>query len=64
MKQCQVYSVKWNVMLQGEIENWSLPVELLLKKLKPGGPLEPTKEEWLILNKKLVDQGLAIPIRG
>jgi hypothetical protein len=51
-------------MLQGEIENWSLPVELWVKKVKPGGPLEPTQEEWLILNKKLVDQGLAIPIRG
>jgi hypothetical protein len=51
-------------MLQGEIENWSLPVELWVKKVKPGGPLEPAQEEWHILNKKLVDQGLAIPVRG
>jgi hypothetical protein len=50
-------------MLQGEIENWSLPVELWAKKVKPGGPLEPTQEEWLTLNEKIVDQGLAIPIR-
>lgn len=49
---------------KGEIENWSLPVELWVKKMKPGGPLEPAQEEWHILNKKLVDQGFAIPIRG
>ncbi|PNF34127.1 hypothetical protein B7P43_G01154 [Cryptotermes secundus] len=49
---------------KGEIENWSLPVELWVKKVKPGGPLEPTQEEWIMLNKKLVDQGLAIPIKG
>jgi hypothetical protein len=53
-----------NDTLQGEIENMSLPVELWLKKIEPGGPLEPSHEEWLILNKKLVDQGLAIPVRG
>jgi hypothetical protein len=50
-------------MLQGEIENCSLPVELQGRKVKPGGPLEPTQEEWLILNEKIVDQGLAIPNR-
>jgi hypothetical protein len=50
-------------MLQGDIENWSLPVELWVKQVKQGGPLEPTQEEWLTLNKKLVEQGLAIPVR-
>jgi hypothetical protein len=54
---------KCNNMLQGDIENWSLPVELWVKQVKQGGPLEPAVEEWLTLNKKLVEQGLAIPLR-
>ncbi|XP_069688826.1 RING finger protein 17 isoform X2 [Periplaneta americana] len=48
---------------KGEIENWSLPVELWVKHVKEGGPLDPTEEEWLTLNKKLTDQGLAIPLK-
>lgn len=48
---------------KGEIENWSLPVELWVKEVKPVGPFEPTREEWYTLNKKLVEQGLAIPVR-
>jgi len=50
-------------MLQGEIESWSLPVELWVKEVKPVGPFEPSREEWHTLNKKLVEQGLAIPVR-
>jgi hypothetical protein len=50
-------------MLQGVVENWSLPVELWVKEVKRGGPFEPTREEWHTLNKKLVEQGLAIPVR-
>jgi hypothetical protein len=50
-------------MLQGDIENCSLPVELWVKQVKQGGPFEPTQEEWLTLNKKLAEQGLAIPVR-
>jgi len=50
-------------MLQGEIENWSLPVELWVKETKLVGPFEPTQEEWHTLNKKLVEQGLALPVR-
>ncbi|XP_021928807.1 RING finger protein 17 isoform X3 [Zootermopsis nevadensis] len=48
---------------KGDIENFSLPVDLWVKWVKQGGPLEPTQEEWLTLNKKLAEQGLAIPIR-
>jgi hypothetical protein len=50
-------------MLQGEIENWSLPVEMWVKEVKAVGPFEPSREEWYTLNKKLVEQGLAIPVR-
>jgi hypothetical protein len=48
---------------KGEIENWSLPVELWVKETKLVGPFEPTQEEWHTLNKKLVEQGLALPVR-
>lgn len=56
-------SFECSEMLQGDIENFSLPVDLWVKRVKQGGPLEPTQEEWLTLNKKLAEQGLAIPIR-
>lgn len=47
----------------GDIEDNSLPIELWVKKVTPGGALEPTREEWLTLNQSLVDQGLAIPVK-
>ncbi|XP_066994116.1 RING finger protein 17 isoform X2 [Anabrus simplex] len=49
---------------KGEIENFSLPIELWVKDVIPGGPLEPTTEHWSTVNQKLVDQGLAIPVRS
>lgn len=48
---------------KGNVANSSLPVELWVKQVKQAGPLEPTQEEWLTLNMKLVEQGLAIPVR-
>ncbi|KAJ9579969.1 hypothetical protein L9F63_004352, partial [Diploptera punctata] len=49
---------------KGEIEDNSLPVELWVKRIICGGPLEPTREEWFTLNRQLIDQGLAIPVKG
>ncbi|XP_049949115.1 uncharacterized protein LOC126457111 isoform X1 [Schistocerca serialis cubense] len=48
---------------RGEIENNSLPVELWVKDVFEGGPLDPTTEVWNTLNQKLIDQGLAIPLK-
>uniref|UniRef100_A0AAU7J8D4 Tudor domain-containing protein Tdr4 n=1 Tax=Locusta migratoria TaxID=7004 RepID=A0AAU7J8D4_LOCMI len=48
---------------RGEIENNSLPVELWVKDVFEGGPLDPTTEVWNTLNQKLIDQGLAIPVK-
>ncbi|PSN35049.1 hypothetical protein C0J52_15402 [Blattella germanica] len=50
--------------VKGEIENSSLPVELWVKDIIPGGPFEPSREEWHTINEKLTSQGLAIPVRG
>jgi hypothetical protein len=58
-----IKKVPYYDMLQGNVANSSLPVELWVKQVKQAGPLEPTQEEWLTLNMKLVEQGLAIPVR-
>ncbi|GBP05518.1 RING finger protein 17 [Eumeta japonica] len=45
----------------GTIKDKSLPVELWVYHITQGGPLEPNQAEWRCLNKKIIEQGLAIP---
>ncbi|CAG2054018.1 unnamed protein product, partial [Timema podura] len=53
----------FSIAKSGEIEDSSLPVELWVKEVIPGGPLNPTVELDITLNNRLVEQGLAIPVR-
>ncbi|XP_063243683.1 RING finger protein 17 isoform X2 [Bacillus rossius redtenbacheri] len=54
----------FSITKKGEMENDSLPVELLIKEVVEEGPLSPTVEEWRAINNKLVEQGLAFTIRN
>nr|CAD7260952.1 unnamed protein product [Timema shepardi] len=60
---CEALGLEQGKTLAGEIEDSSLPVELWVKEVIPGGPLNPTLELDITLNNRLVEQGLAIPVR-
>ncbi|XP_050667048.1 RING finger protein 17 isoform X2 [Leptidea sinapis] len=48
----------------GSFKGKSMPVELWVYHTIQGGALEPNKSEWRCLNKKIIEQGLAIPDRS
>ncbi|XP_023934917.1 RING finger protein 17 [Bicyclus anynana] len=45
----------------GDFKGKSMPVELWVYHTTPGGALEPDTSEWRCLNKKIIEQGLALP---
>lgn len=45
----------------GNFKNKSMPIELWVYHTIQGGALEPNISEWRCLNKKIIEQGLAVP---
>ena len=48
---------------QGDMEDGSLPVDLLIREENPGDALNPEMTEYNSVSRKLLTQGLALPIR-
>lgn len=45
----------------GDFKNKSMPIEVWVYHTIQGGALEPNKSEWRCLNRKIIEQGLAVP---
>lgn len=48
----------------GNFKDNSMPIEIWVYHTIQGGALEPNKSEWRCLNKKIIEQGLGIPIKS
>lgn len=51
-------------MLQGEIENGSLPVEMWVEKVIDNGALSARVITFVTINQMLIEKGVALPIKG
>lgn len=48
---------------KGNFKDSSMPIEIWVFHTIQGGALEPDKSEWRCLNKRIIEQGLGIPIK-
>lgn len=48
----------------GNFKDKSMPIEIWVYHTIQGGALEPDTSEWRCLNKKIIEQGLGIPIKS
>lgn len=58
------YHTELFITKQGNIVNKSLPVFLYATWEEIGGPLDPAIKKNLLINKKLIEKGVALPAKG